>query len=349
MTNGLGKISRFDLREKIAESSFAVVYKAFDPETSALVAVKLCVATDAALRERFLRAAQAAASLSHPHIARILEFGSGGDRPYLVEEFLAGTDLREYLKHRRLGAGTNEIRMLVQIARALQYAHRRGVPHLDLKPATVHLEGGQDEIKLVDFGIARLASAALSLGSPGTLPPAGGYLAPEQALGLPPDERTDVYCFGALAYQILTGRPPFEGKTLAEVARKTLEEDPVPVGSSWGDCPAELEVMVERCLSKSPGDRYGSFDDVLLDLVPTLEALRTNSTGEFLRVVEETRPGDETSFTQQAVSLDDTVEVPVPIEEVPAEPEDDDTLEDRLVTAIFTPEVPPSLASTPRP
>jgi serine/threonine protein kinase len=347
--SSLGKISRFDLLEKIAESPFSVVYRARDPETSSWVAVKVCVATDPALRQRFLRAAESAATLSHPHIARILEFGSGSGRPYLVEEYLEGQDLRGFLRSQVGEPGVREIQMLVQIARGLQYAHRRGVPHQDLKPATVHLESHQ-EIKLVDFGLARLASAAQALARADRLPVASGYLAPEQAMGLPADERTDIYCFGALAYELLTRHPPVVAENPADLAQKVLSDEPPPVSLSWQDCPAELDALIERCLARSPGERYDSFDDLLLDLVPALEGVRASTTGSYQR----THPGDPSGtvvLVPSGSSLDDTMAIPPAALDpaILAERTVNDTLEDPMLTRVPTASATVVLSPLPSP
>ncbi len=337
VTATLGKLSRFDLLEQIAASPFALVYRARDPETASWVAVKVCVVADPALRKRFLSAAERAATLSHPHIARILEFGSGGGRPYLVEEFLGGPDLRQLMPNLRAAPGARELAILVQIGRALQYAHREGVAHQDLKPATVHLEA-QDEVKLVDFGIARLATAVLSLHAPEQPPASSGYLAPEQALGLPADERTDLFCFGALAWELLARRSPFSGRTTAELARETLQGEVEPLSAFWPSCPAELEALVARCLAKSPGERYASFDELLLDLIPVLETVRIPGW-----LAERSSEDSDTEALVPISSLDDTVAIPLAqLAAMTAGDPGDATLANRLGTAMLTAALPPS-------
>ncbi|HEX4954903.1 MAG TPA: serine/threonine-protein kinase [Thermoanaerobaculia bacterium] len=338
MTATLGKLSRFDLLEQIAASPFALVYRARDPETASWVAVKVCVVADQALRKRFLSAAERAATLSHPHIARILEFGSGGGRPYLVEEFLSGPDLRQLVPNLRASPGARELAILVQIARALQYAHRQGVAHQDLKPATVHLEA-HDEVKLVDFGIARLATAVISLYAPEQPPATSGYLAPEQALGLPADERTDLFCFGALAWELLARRSPFAGATTAELARETLQAAEVaPLSTLWPACPAELEALVARCLAKSPGERYAGFDDLLLDLIPILEAVRIPGW-----LAQRSLEDSDTEALNPVSSLDDTVAIPLAqIAALTSGDPGEATLADRLATAVLPSPAPPS-------
>lgn len=334
------KVSRYDIVEKVAESPFAVVYRGRDSTSRRPVAIKVCIAADSAFRQRFLRLAEAAAPLRHPHIVEILEFGSGDGKPYLIEEFLTGEDLRHRIARRGTVDGERELALLSEVARGLEHAHRKGVLHQDLKPATVHLEDGE-RVKLVDFGIARLASAAIRLASPAAFSAAGGYLPPEQALGLPADARTDVFCFGALAYELLSRHPPFPGSSPAELLDRALVGRPVPLGDLWPECPPAFSALVDRCLSASPGARPAGFDELNEELAPIHEQLRGRPR-RFARRVDETLSG-------RAVSLDDTMAIPPEMTRLrepagSARAGKPDAREESLKTAYVVP--PPSLDET---
>jgi serine/threonine-protein kinase len=147
------------------------------------------------------------------------------------------------------------------------------VLHRDLKPATVHLEEG-GQVKLVDFGLARLGSAAAWLSGDRDLLDAAGYLPPELALGLEADARTDVYCFGALAHELLAGVRPFAGENLPELVRQALGKDPTSLLGRWPACPPELSDLVGRCLARDPGERYASFEPISGELQAILEEVR---------------------------------------------------------------------------
>lgn len=299
------KISRYDVIERIAENAFSVVYRGRDSVHHRPVAIKVCIASDVALRNRFLRLAEAAAPLRHPNIVEVLEFGSGDGRPYLIEEFLPGGDLRDWIDRGDPIAGERELEILDEIARALEYAHRKGVLHQDLKPATVHLEDGH-RVKLVDFGLARLNTAAAKLREPGETLKADGYLPPEQALGLPADARTDLYCFGALAYELITKLPPFPRGKAERIPTGAVPSKPEPLTSFWSECPPALAALIDRCLALSPGDRYATFEELREELTPLVEGMRGR------RRAHQVRPAssraDRTHSPQS--SLDDTMAIP---------------------------------------
>lgn len=313
--SALDKVSKYEVLEKIAESSFAIVYKGRDPFTRRLVAIKIAVAQDETLRDRFLAAAEKAASLQHPSIVRIYEFGSGDGKPYLVEEFLSGSDFRSLIP-----SGPREpqrkLNMLLQVATALAFAHRRGVLHRDLKPATVHVEPN-DRIKVVDFGLSRLGSANAWLAGEDRMAGGQGYLPPELALGLEADARTDVYCFGALTYELLSARKPFAAQSYPELVRQTLEGKPVPLVARWRDCPPALSDLADRCLERDPGARPSSFADLIEELVPIVEKL----TGEDTRGAKVLPMSGRASPRAEEEALDDTQEIP-PLEIDPEETED---------------------------
>jgi serine/threonine protein kinase len=259
------RIGRFEILERIRGSSFSIEYRGRDPFADRDVEIKVCVARDEAIRKRFLLAAEDAASLRHSNIATIHEFGSGELKPYLVQEAFAGRTLSDLLARGDDVEDIVKLFYLVQVARGLDYAHGNGVLHKELRPASV-LVNDDGRAKIADFGIARLASASNHLGNGAHRWPAVGWLVPELLLGLELDARSDVFGFGALSYELLTGEPPFAAETLAELVSRVLECQPVPISSGWPDCPPELEQIICRCLLRDPGQRYPQMSAVIDDL-----------------------------------------------------------------------------------
>ena len=272
--NQTERIGRFEVQERLRSNAFAIIYRGRDPFDGRRVQIKFCVATDEGIRHRFLAAAEEAASLRHPNIATVFEFGSGDSKPYLVQEAFSEETLSDLLARREPTEDVLKLFYLMQIARGLQYAHSRKVLHRELRPAAVMIDRA-GEAKVADFGTARLASAFTQLGNGAHRWPAVGWLLPELLLGLDLDERSDIYGFGALAFEVLTGRPPYIAESLGALVPQLLESDAQPVGLYWPECPPELDRLILRCLSRDPGRRYGSMDEVLEEfdqIIPVPEA-----------------------------------------------------------------------------
>lgn len=336
-----GKISKFDVLETIGDSAFAIVYRGRDPFVKREVAIKICVVPDEHLRASFLKEAERSSGLNHKSIVRILEFGSGDAKPYLVEEFLTGEDLRVKIATDSLDLVTR-LDFLQQVAHALHYAHGRGVLHGDVRAGVVRLTGGE-RVKLWGFGISRLARAAAGLSLAPEAPAPDGCFPPELALGLPADPRTDIFAFGALAYELLSGQRPYPGTTFREQLRQPLESTPPSLEEVLPDCPPRLARVVARCLKKNPGERYPELEPITTDLAPILEQVRWQERRQLRRdadadVLEGTAappPSAETwpSRPQEAPrsSLDDTLavamdfQVPTELPEEAEEEKDPDT------------------------
>lgn len=269
----LEKIGRFEVLERIGMGSFAVAYKGRDSFSKELVAIKLCIAQDEKLRTGFLRLAETAGRLRHPSIARVIEFGSGDGKPYLVEEYVPGEHLGWRIERKQPIPIDKRLRFLVQIAEGLAYAHSHGVLHKNVAPRSIRLKD-EEQVKISDFGIAQLASATARLADPDAVSNTDGYLAPEQALGLRPDARTDVFCFGALAYELLTYKKPFGGTTLSEMLDQTLRA-PRVVDPSMKDLPEGMPELIRRCLRRDPAERYSDFNSLLKELRLVLEGSAT--------------------------------------------------------------------------
>ncbi len=260
--NQTERIGRFEVQERLRSNAFAIIYRGKDPFDGRRVQIKFCVATDESIRRRFLNAAEQAASLRHPNIATVFEFGSGDSKPYLVQEAFSEETLSDLLARREPIEDVLKLYYLMQIGRGLQHAHSRKVLHRELRPAAVMVDRA-GEAKLADFGTARLASAFTQLGNGAHRWPAVGWLLPELLLGLDLDVRSDIYGFGALAYEVLTGRPPYLAESLSALVPQILESDAQPVGVYWPECPPELDRIILRCLSRDPGRRFCSMDEVI--------------------------------------------------------------------------------------
>jgi eukaryotic-like serine/threonine-protein kinase len=277
MTLTLGNLQkvlgpRFLLKGELGGGSMAAVYLAEDTRHGRQVAIKLLRpeygATIAA--ERFLREIEIAARLQHPHIVPLLDSGELGGNLFLVLPYVEGESLRVRLvREGRLPVG-DVIRILGDVADALAYAHGKGIIHRDIKPDNILLAGRHALV--TDFGVAKAVSAAtlaprdltigVALGTP-------AYMAPEQATASPDlDQRVDIYALGVVAYELLTGHPPFERPTAQAILTAHVLEQPVPLAQHRPDISPALASIVDRCLAKHAEDRWQSAEELLRQLEP---------------------------------------------------------------------------------
>lgn len=263
------RIGRFEVLDRIGGDAFSLLYSAHDPFEDRPVEIRVCVASDGEFRWRFLEAAEDWLFLRHRNIARVLEFGSGEPQPYLVQEVFPGFSLKERIHSE--GPIDEGVKLLyvLQLAQGLQYAHGQGVFHRQISPEVARVGEGE-RIKLGEFGLAHLASTWIQLQVGGDAYPASGYVLPEVLAGTAPNQRSEVFGFGATAYEILTARPPFSAESLPALVHKILNEDPAPISSLWPDCPEELENSIHKCLCRDPSLRYAGLDEVLEDLSAVL-------------------------------------------------------------------------------
>ncbi len=270
-------IGRYEVLERIGGGGFGEVFRARDPALKRLVAIKTCRFSSPELCERFAREAEIAARLDHPNVTVVYDVGAIADPrlgtvPYLVQELLAGEDLSRVIAAERPMPLARRLDVLIQVARGLAYAHQRGVVHRDVKPGNVRLLP-DGRVKIMDFGIARLAAGESQLTQTGALMGTVAYMAPEQIEGRASGARSDVFSFGVLAYELLTHRCPFDGETGAAVMYAVLERDPEPLTALWPECPPRLAAIVERCLTKDPAGRYPSAGALAADLEAVAAAL----------------------------------------------------------------------------
>ncbi|MDX1631279.1 MAG: protein kinase [Thermoanaerobaculia bacterium] len=272
----MDEIGKYEILEKIGVGGFGVVYKGRDPFIKRLVAVKTCSSDDEDIRRRFFREAEIAGNLHHRNVTTVYDFGVHDEVPYLVQEFLTGEDLKQFIRSGQPLLDHTKVDFLLQIAEGLQYAHDQGVVHRDIKPGNIRiLESGR--VKIMDFGIAKLTHAESQLTKTGMTLGTSAYLAPEQIQGEEITKAADIYAYGVVAYELLTGRRPFRGETVSSLFYQILNQEPTPVGEIWTRCPAELASIVERCLEKEPQDRYWSFSEVIDDLRPIRDRLAAAS------------------------------------------------------------------------
>lgn len=265
----LERIGRFEILERARSSAFSILYRGRDPFVGRAVEVEVCVASDERVRRLFLLAAEQASLLHHPNIATVHEFGSGDSKPYLVREAFSESTLAALLEQQEPIEDVLKLYYLGQLARGLEYAHGKGVLHRQLQASSI-LVRPDGRVKISDFGTARLASAAAHIGSGPRHKPVASWLMPELLLGLDLDERSDVYGFGAVAYELLTGSPPFASETIGDLAGRILESDPDPVAERWPECPEEISSLISKCLRRDPSRRFGRFSALIEELSATI-------------------------------------------------------------------------------
>jgi len=264
---------KYKIIELIGEGGFGRVFKGLDPDLKRPVAIKTCSLAETEMRERFFREAEIAAKLHHPNITTVYDFGLENGEPYLVQEYLTGEDLDHIIKAPDQAPLETKVGYLIQVGEGLGYAHSQGVIHRDVKPANIRiLDDGQ--VRIMDFGIARLVEETQRFTQVGMTIGTAGYLSPEQLQGLDVDHRSDIFSFGVLAYEILLQRAPFEGYSISALFYSIAHEDPVPLREVWPGCPVDLAACISRCLEKDRDARYGNFGEVTSDLRDALTALQ---------------------------------------------------------------------------
>jgi len=282
------RIGSYEILAQIGKGGMGEVFRARDERIGREVAIKLLPVSFAESAERlsrFEQEARAAGAMNHPNLVTIHELGQHEGAPFIVMELLEGTSLRAALDEHFPGAegspisGRKAIEYAVQIADGLAAAHERGVIHRDLKPENIFVTN-EGRVKILDFGLAKQTEAPQSEHSeaatakrdtaPGTVMGTAGYMSPEQVRGQQVDHRTDVFSFGAVLYEMLTGRRAFKGDSSVETMNAILKEDPADLGASRGSSSSmsspALEQIVRHCLEKNRNERFQSMRDVAFAL-----------------------------------------------------------------------------------
>src|SRR5262245_23424597 len=271
----------YELLSPVGAGGMGEVYRARDTRLDRTVAVKILpqhLSSNPERRQRFEREARAVSSLSHPHICALYDVGRQDGIDYLVMEYIQGESLADRLAKGPLPAD-QALRYAIQIADALDKAHRAGIVHRDLKPANIMLT--KSGAKLLDFGLAKtrgndseavitgqsnLQTERISLTGEGTIVGTFQYMAPEQLEAGQVDARTDIFAFGAVLYELMTGRRAFTGKSQASLIGAILKDDPPPISSIQPMSPHTLDRVVKTCLAKDPDDRWQTAHDLMLEL-----------------------------------------------------------------------------------
>ncbi len=267
------QIGRYEIVEEIGRGAMGVVFKGRDPLIGRAVAVKTItsgVAESSDLLERFYREARAAGGLQHPNIVTIYEMAESGGAPFIAMEYLEGESLEKLISRKPTLPLSTKLDYIVQACRALDFAHRRGVIHRDVKPANIVVTR-EGIVKVVDFGIARLADNSKT--QTGTLLGTLAYMSPEQLRGQPGDASCDIWAMGVVLYELLAYQRPFTGDNHAAVLLSILQDDPPSIQQLVRECPPHLERFVWRVLLKNEKERYRTMAELLKELESISAAL----------------------------------------------------------------------------
>lgn len=283
------KLGKYHIKGQIGRGGMGIVWKALDPDLQRTVAIKILsphLAQSAVARRRFQREARAAAAISHPNVLTIHSVEEQGNMPFLVMEFVSGNSLREYVTEQGKLDALEVIRLGTQIALGLAAAHAGGVIHRDVKPANVMLHEGATRVRLMDFGLARVAFDNADLTSHDHTVGTPAYMAPEQVRGSQIDARADLFSLGCVLYYMATGYSPFHGKSQAETIHKILDHVPTTLAQLFPGTSPVLSELVEKLLAKNPDDRFQSsleVADILRQLQSQLNLAQTDELLDVLR------------------------------------------------------------------
>jgi beta-lactam-binding protein with PASTA domain/predicted Ser/Thr protein kinase len=254
---------RYRVLRRLGSGGMADVYLVEDQQLGRRVALKLLyrhLAEDVQFVERFRREASSAAGLQHPNIVSIFDRGEWDGTYYIAMEYVEGHTLKDIVRERGPAPPEAAVDVVLQILRALRFAHQRGVVHRDIKPQNVLIDE-DGRVKVTDFGIARAGASDMT--ETGSIMGTAQYLSPEQAQGRPVDARSDLYSIGIVLYELLTGRVPFDAESPVSVALKQVSEPPVPPREIDPTLPAALEGVVLRALEKDPARRFADADEFI--------------------------------------------------------------------------------------
>jgi len=275
------KLGRYEIRSIIGAGGMGEVYLAHDTQLDRTVALKILsaeIGRDQQRLSRFLQEARAASKLKSAHVAHIYEIGETEGHHFIAMEYVEGQPLNSKMGGRPMEAA-EIVKLGIQIARALDEAHSKGITHRDIKPQNI-IVTSEGEAKVLDFGLAKLSaipSQAADLTpdsqlatkvktSPGVVMGTVNYMSPEQAMGRDVDHRSDIFSLGVVLYEMVTGRVPFSGASLTETIDRIAHAQPEAIARFNYNVPPELEVIIKKALRKNRDERYQSARDLLVDL-----------------------------------------------------------------------------------
>ncbi len=257
---------RYEIIEELGRGGMGVVYKAQDTKLKRAVALKFLPAElthISEVKDRFMREAQAAAALDHPHICTVYEFDEAEEKTFISMAYIEGQSLKK-----KIESGPFEIsealRIAIQAAEGLEEAHKKGVVHRDIKSANIMVTE-KDQAKIMDFGLARVTGTTL-VTKEGMTMGTIAYMSPEQARGEKVDHRTDIWSFGVVLYEMFSGQLPFKGERDQAVIYSILNEQPKPITDLRSEIPMSIEQVVAKALEKNQDERYQNIDELLDDL-----------------------------------------------------------------------------------
>ena len=291
---------RYEIVEILGEGGMAFVYKARDKQLQRDVAIKTLkpnYVNQEKFVDRFRREAQTAANLNHPNIVQIFDWGIE-DEPYFVMEYIEGNTLTSIISGNRT-VGLNDILYIgSQVANGLKEAHKRGLVHRDIKPGNIMITP-YGKVKVTDFGIVSLQNEESDITKTGAVLGTASYISPEQAQGKPVSFESDLYSLGTVLYELITGKPPFNGDSPIATATKHLTDKPEKLSNYRKDIPKALENAILKLLEKRPSDRFKSAEDLRALLLQQRKQIQINQTQENL--VDLTNPKIKFRFTLPAL------------------------------------------------
>ena len=271
------KVGRYQVRELLGEGAMAKVFKAYDPDIDRELAIKFLKSQlrgDSEYHTRFLREAKGAGVLSHPNIVTVYDVGDDGGHPYIAMELIEGGSLSDLLQGKKLLPVRTVVEICIQLVKALDYAHKKGIVHRDVKPGNIMMIRDTTTIKVADFGICRIDnSEATQATQVGNVLGTPNYMSPEQVLGEKVDSRSDLFSAGVVLYQLLTGHLPFDGETLISVAYKITKTDPPSIDKERPDIPLSLRRIVDRALKKQPEKRFQTGEEFATALIGVVKEI----------------------------------------------------------------------------
>jgi serine/threonine protein kinase len=278
----LKNVGKYEILEEVGRGAMGEVYKARDSVINRTVALKTItnnLANNTDLLERFYQEARAAGTLQHPNIVTIFELNKEGETPYIAMEFLEGESLEKLIARKAPLTISEKLGYIVPVCRALDYAHKRGIVHRDVKPANI-VVSSDGVVKVVDFGIARLVDGGLTQTNMliGTI----AYMSPQQIQGDRADERSDIWAMGVTCWELVAGERPFNGDNHAALMMKIISGEPPPLSEKDPASPGDLDAVVARMMNKDIAERFQTMEEVLLELEPIWRRIQLGTVSQLI-------------------------------------------------------------------